>query len=361
MLEAMQERRNSTVGQLLRGAALGLGVIALAMLPPVIAVAFAQQPSVMIRHRTRLFLKDHSYQIVMSYRIQGDRVLFVSAERDGVEEEIPIALIDFDATHQWEEAHPPTADDNAAQPPASFPAIDPELLKEEDERRALTPEVAPDLRLPVQNSVLALDEFQGTSELVPLAQSAGDLNDTTGHSIVRSAIDPMAAAHQIVQLRGDRSAVQLHGNQPVLYLRIDGDAGTSTGGTPLIVDTHGALSAQGTSPGGAADSRYVIVRVDVRQGARVIASFNPGKLGEGHSEEDAIETTAEVLPGGHWKKVTPRTTLPLGEYALMEVISPQEVNLGVWYFGVHPSSPENRDALKPEPKHPSSLERRVPQ
>src|SRR5271168_587359 len=56
-------------------------------------------------HRTRLILKDGSYQIVMSYRIVGDLVRYVSAERGGAEEDIPVALVDFDATHRWEKQH----------------------------------------------------------------------------------------------------------------------------------------------------------------------------------------------------------------------------------------------------------------
>jgi hypothetical protein len=31
----------------------------------------------------------------------------------------------------------------------------------------------------------------------------------------------------------------------------------------------------------------------------------------------------------------------------------------VWDFGVHPVAPENRDAIKPEPKRPVTLERRA--
>ena len=57
-------------------------------------------------HRTRLILKDGSYQIVMSYRIVGSVVHYVSAERGGAEEEIPAALVDFDATHRWEWLRP---------------------------------------------------------------------------------------------------------------------------------------------------------------------------------------------------------------------------------------------------------------
>jgi hypothetical protein len=78
-------------------------------------------------------------------------------------------------------------------------------------------------------------------------------------------------------------------------------------------------------------------------------------------QEDVIDTTTEMLPGGHWMKVTPKQPLDFGEYALMEIVSDREVNTGVWDFGVHPVKPENRDVIKPEPKRPITLERRNPQ
>ena len=133
-------------------------------------------------HRTRLYLKDGSYQVVMSYRVVGNRVHYISAERDGAEEEIPVALVDFDATHRWEKEHSP----DQANAEGSAPAIDPELLKEEADRASLTPEVAKDLRLPEQDSVLVLDTFHGAPELVPLAQTDSDLNRNTGHNILRA-------------------------------------------------------------------------------------------------------------------------------------------------------------------------------
>ena len=66
----------------------------------------------------------------------------------------------------------------------------------------------------------------------------------------------------------------------------------------------------------------------------------------------------ELLPGGHWLKITPKEPLDFGEFALMEVISEKAVNLGVWDFGVHPISPENRDVIKPEPL-PAPAELRI--
>src|ERR1700678_3552297 len=90
----------------------------------------ALQPDVTTPHRTRLILKDGSYQIVMSYRIVGNIVHYISAERGGVEEEIPLSLVDIDATKRWEQQHAKPADSANPNNPTP-PAIDPELLKEE--------------------------------------------------------------------------------------------------------------------------------------------------------------------------------------------------------------------------------------
>lgn len=325
----------------------------------------ALQPDNAAPHRTRLFLKDGSYQVVMSYKVVGKVVRYVSAERGGAEEEVPIALVDFEATKRWEKAHAQAPDtsgagDSAGEQPA--PAIDPELLKEEEARAALTPEVAKDLRLPEEDSALVLDTFRGTPELVPLAQTDSDLNRITSHNVLRASINPMSSAHQIVTLKGESSPIELHVKDPMFFLRVDNDVAGQVGGPALTVDTHGAGgSAQSDTGGGSAKSRYVVVRAAVRTGARVIASFRIGLLGSGERQPDVVECASELLPGGDWIKITPKEPLNFGEFALMEVISDKAVNLGVWDFGVHPVAPENRDVLKPEPRKPVTLERRRPE
>jgi hypothetical protein len=290
----------------------------------------------------------------------GSIVHYISAERGGAEEEIPLSLVDLDATHLWEKQHTqpaPSSDSDNPQPPA----IDPELLKEEADRAALTPEVAKDLRLPEEDSTLALDTYQGTPELVPLAQTDSDLNRNTGHNLLKAAVNPLSASHQIVQLKGETSPIQLHVKDPVLYLRIGDESVGNTAGTPLTVDTHGATSNIKDDPGGgSSQSRYVIVRADIRKGVRVIASFRIGLLGSGQHQEDVVETTSELLPGGHWLKITPKEPLDFGEFALMEVLSAKAINLSVWDFGVHPVSPENRDVIKPEPRRAVTLEHHHP-
>src|ERR1700738_1473504 len=78
--------------------------------PCTLAVAQAHKPLPALDpapnpHRTRLILKDGSYQVIMSYRVVGHVVRYVSAERGGAAEEIPASLVDFDATRRWEKQH----------------------------------------------------------------------------------------------------------------------------------------------------------------------------------------------------------------------------------------------------------------
>jgi hypothetical protein len=328
---------------------------------PLLAQSRQQKPlpptDVPSSRRTRLILKDGSYQVVMSYKVVGNRVLYISAERGGAQEEIPASLVDFDATQRWERSH---AEPNDSQNPGTAPAIDPELLKEEADRAAMTPEVATDLRLPELDNVLVLDTFQGQPQLVPLPQSDGELNHNTAHNILKGVVNPLSSPHQLVQLKGERSMVQLHVDKPILYIRL-GEAIVPNGAAPLTVDTHGASTAMKDGPAGdPRASRYVIVRADVRTGSRTVASFKISLLGDVQQMEDVVQTTTEVLPGGHWMKLTPNQSLTFGEYALMEVLSDREVNLGVWDFGVHPTAPANRDAILPQPKRPFALSPRRP-
>jgi len=322
--------------------------------PHTTTVDAAAAASAAARRRTRLYLKDGSYQVVMSYKVAGAKVTYVSAERAGETEEIPLALVDMDRTRQWEKDHAPV-DPNA--PPRPAPAIDPELLKEEAERAALSPEIAKDLRLDPQYSVLVMDTWHAGAELVPLTQSEGGLNHQTSHNVVRGTVNPNAHPHPVITLKGEKSAVQMHVNEPVFYLHLDDETGIA--GPALTVDTHGASSYNGV-PRHNDDPSFVIVRTDVRQDARVIASFDTYLLGSGQRQEDLIETKETPVAGGHWLKIEPAEKLLIGEYALLEVLSGKEINLSVWDFGVHPTAPENRDVLLPEKQRALRLERHVP-
>ena len=338
--------RKSTASRISRFAVL----LAAFTAPLTLAQGAAPQPP----RRTHLILRDGSFQLVLDYRIVGKNVVYHSAERGGAEEIIPLSLVDLDATHTWEKRHTMTADGQSAAP-----EIDPELLKEEAARLALTPEIAPDLQLPELDSVLALDTYHSVPELVPLAQSDGQLNRNTAHNVLLGVVNPLSSSHALLTLRGMRAGVQVHVADPVFYVRLGDDADTPASGNALTVDTHGATgNAASASAGGSASSRYVIVRTDVRTDSRVLASFSLTSPQDGRSLPDEVtEVRVEPLPGGHWQKLTPIRSLDFGEFALMEILDAKRVNLGVWDFGVHPAAPENRDAIKPEPKRRPTLDR----
>lgn len=299
--------------------------------------------------RTRLILKDGSYQLVLSYKVSGDVVQYRSAERNGEDEDIPLALVDLSATTKWAQEHGAGATQDRA-------VLSPELAKEEADRAARTPEVAPGLRLPEELSVLALDAFNSAPELIPLMQQGGDLDKETAHNVLKTAINPASSPHRLLDIPGNQSSVQLHLASPAFYVRLGtGDSAEADSGT-ITVDAHGAVGRE-TPSGDGEKSRYKIERLNVLGDMRVLNSFRSG-LVNSKRQPDVIEVQAETLPGGHWLKLSPVNPLETGEYALVEVLSDQELNLGIWDFGVHPAAHESDDAIRPVAKRAPALKDR---
>jgi hypothetical protein len=178
--------------------------------------------------------------------------------------------------------------------------------------------------------------------------------------VQKITINPASSAHRILELKGDKSDIQLHVADPVFYARVGPDDEGDPGGSAFTVDTSHAQLGRVTPAGGSPDSGYVIERVDVRYDARVVDSFRLGLLGSGKPQPDVIEMKMELLPGGHWLKLTPLQPLEFGEYALIEVLTGRDLNLNVWDFGVHPTAPENVEAQHPEFKRRPALEHRTP-
>src|SRR6267154_186677 len=135
-------------------------ILALATFHPV------RSPAQDLAHR--LILKDGSYQLVTKYEVKGDRVRYMSAERDEWEE-MPSSLVDWPATEKYEKDRA----SGASVPEAA--ALDKELEQEREQEEAQLPQVAPGLRIPQASGVFLLDSFQGESQLDEIQQSAGDV------------------------------------------------------------------------------------------------------------------------------------------------------------------------------------------
>jgi hypothetical protein len=273
----------------------------------------------------RLILKDGSYQLVAKYEVKGDRVRYLSAERNEWEE-LPNALVDWPATEKF-------AKDRASGAPVPEAVqAEKESASERAAEEANLPQVAPGLHVPSDGGVLLLDTFRSQPQLVDLQQSGGELSENAKRGIFRSAI---GGARQTIELKGLHAKIQAHSSLPAVYIHPDQDQ-----------DAHQAVP--GPAPAELPWDRFHIVRLQAKQDKRIVGEIKIAASGKASQSQNFVETTAEKLTGG-WVKITPKSDLGPGEYAVVEVLGKEGMNTYVWDFGVDPAAPENASALKPEP------------
>jgi hypothetical protein len=280
----------------------------------------------------RLILKDGSYQLATKWEVKGDRVRYLSAERDEWEE-LPNSLVDWAATDKFEK------DRAVVQSAPEAVEIDKEVEAERRAEEAKTPRVAPGLRLPEDGGIFLFDTFQTQPQLVLLQQNTGEVNRNRTANILRSAVIPMAGKKQAIELDGPHATVQAHATLPTIYVSLEQDTGSNTG------------SAQGPQQPQQLEQawdRYHIVRLQAKKDKRIVGDIKINPLGKTTQEQNVIQTNSQRLTGG-WIKLTPINALDPGEYAVVEMLDRNAINTYVWDFGVNPSAPANAIALKPEP------------
>jgi hypothetical protein len=294
----------------------------------------------------RLILKDGSYQLVREYRIIGDRVRYLSQER-GEWEELPNDLVDWNATRKWEAAQN-SSDISENDSPAMKEAaeIDKAEAEARDNQRSRTPEVAPGLELPDEDGVFVLDNFHGTPELVELPASDMSLNARERHGL--GTLNPLAGQTKSLELEGAHARIHLHVEDPAIYLSLaanddnapmlSGAITVNTAGSKAVNYKHGAHSAQ---------SGFAIVKVSERNAVRMVGAVHVARDGTVTQDENVIAAKAEVLPGKHWLKIHPEQPLAIGEYALVEILSPSDISQTVWDFRVDPTKGDNPGSLSP--------------
>ncbi|MFZ0663581.1 MAG: hypothetical protein WAM66_12870 [Acidobacteriaceae bacterium] len=306
----------------------------------------------------RLIMKDGSYQIITKYEIKGNRVRFFSAERDDWED-VPKSQVDWVATARWEMDHGPehkgpvvvTNPNDPGQVEAA--KIDAEERAARQAELERMPFVMPGLQLPNESGVWALDTFNGQPELAHMTQSNGDLNRAYQHSVLPYEVGSKHGSDELIRINRYSAKVELHVNQPVFYVSLTppkpakGAPEPASLSKPFTVDTHGTTSAPDdkhaySSP----DSRYVILALKVGRNVRTASAEDLDAIASGGPPPvSMIATEKQILPGGYWMKITPKSPLLIGQYALVEVLSPKDLNTDVWAFGVNPAANENADVV----------------
>ncbi len=268
----------------------------------------------------RLILKDGSYQSVVKYEVQGDRVHYLSAERYEWED-IPASLIDWDATKKYNDAL-------TGGKLRTRIVETPEEKEEREKEEANSPEVAPGLKLPGSGGVFLLDQFQGKPELAEIVQNGSELNKgNKKKSVLRAAINPLASNQQAFEIKGEHAQIQSHIPRPTIYIDID----------------------EGLPNNAALGDRFRLVRTVVKKDFRVLAKVKVSMGGKTSEQLSFIPADVAKLGTGAWVKLTPTQDLPAGEYAVVEMLTPQEMNLYVWDFGVNPGAPINPNQWQPVP------------
>jgi hypothetical protein len=243
----------------------------------------------------KLFLKDGTYQLVSSFEVHGDRVRYYSAERSEWEE-LPVELVDFDATRRAQEEEKAAAKKQI------------EEAKEIQQQRFEKPrdegmEVAPGIRLPGDDGVFTVEG----PRLVRLVQSSGEvITDKKRAALVLAVPLRVMKARSLVVLEGGKAAVRLSASQPAFYVQ--------------SADNLGA--------------RLELVRVKPGKESRVVEQMEMGRAGTGQGTE--VRTTVplertQIAPNVY--KLRPAQALESGEYALGELLE-EKLSLDLWDFGL---------------------------
>jgi hypothetical protein len=295
-------------------------LILVVSLPAIAAPAVAYQTSseaTTQQQTKRLILKDGSFQSVVKYEIQGDRVHYLSAERYEWED-LPSSIVDWDATKK-----------NEAEFSGGKTRVHIETAEEREEREkeeANSPEIMPGLRLPGTGGVFLLDQYNGKPELAEILQNGSELNQNANKkSVLRTAINPVGSSKHSFELKEPHAKTQSHVPAPAIYVDID----------------EGAMSDIPLN------GRFRIARADVKKDIRVIGNLKVTFTGKTSEQGNFLPTNVEKIGTGEWVKVTPAQDLPPGEYAVVEMLGPEEMNLYVWDFGVNRQAPANSNVWRP--------------
>jgi hypothetical protein len=260
----------------------------------------------------KLVLKDGGFQLVRDYQRNGDRVRYLSAER-GDWEEIPAAMVDWEATAKAEKAA--AASDDA-------------LLKivhhQEEEQRTEIPmdvdaslPVAPGIFLPPGEGMFVVEGKSVTSLDQVGAQIHADKKQVLKQ--VLSPV-PIVPSKRNIQIDGAKATRRINSERPEFYLRE----------APPDPDRTSPIRV--SSRPGDTGPEIELIRLTVKGGKREIESIRSMFGQDVADERNAISIQRWDVAQDVFR-FTLSEALPAGEYAFAQIL-PDGLNLYVWDFGV---------------------------
>jgi hypothetical protein len=237
----------------------------------------------------KLFLKDGTYQLAREYKIDGDRLSFLSVDRDEWED-IPVALVDLEKTKALIKQREEAAKEEAVS------------IKEEE--KALKEAAHEVRRVPLEKGVYIVEGDKVTA--VKVGESKIVTNKRRSILKALSPV-PMVTGKATVELDGPHSSTGTANREPEFYIRLSDD------------------------------ERFGIVRLGEHKGNRVVEKLTIIPVTKETVEEPDLVETFRKQVGDQVYKIWPVKPLDPGEYAVMEYTE-GKVNMQVWDFFIAPGT-----------------------
>lgn len=260
----------------------------------------------------KLVLKDGTFQAVRSYEKKGDRVRYYSEERNDWEE-IPVAMVDWDATAKAEAA---SEKDSAA--------LLNKIHMQEEAKRIDTVmdvdasiQVTPGVFLPSGEGMFVVD-----GHAVSLIEQAGTEIKMDKKAFLKRVLTPIpiVPSKDNVELPGARAKLRITSAVPEFYLR------------EAPPDPDKVSSIEHSSRPGESGPEVELVRATVKGGKRRLESVRSLFGEQLDTERKSVSIQRWEVANGVYR-FTLSEPLPPGEYALAEIL-PDGMNLYVWDFAV---------------------------
>ena len=266
----------------------------------------------------KLVLKDGSYQLVREYQRNGERVRYFSSER-GDWEELPAAMVDWDATKKAEAAIEAEDEALTAKIHSREQAQKIEAVMDID----ASLQIAPGVFLPPGEGMFLI----AGKSVTPMEQVGAQIR-TDKKQFLKQVLTPVpiVPGKQNVEIPGARAKTRVPFAQAEFFLReAPPDADRVT---PIVR----------SSRPGESGPEVELIRATVKGNKRILESIR-SLFGQQLDEKQSLVSIQrwEVAPTVY--RFTLSESLPPGEYALAEVL-PDGMNFYVWDFGVEsPATP----------------------
>jgi hypothetical protein len=234
----------------------------------------------------RLYLKDGTYQLVREYQVLPDRVKYLSVERTGEWEEIPLELVDLNRTKREVAEH-----EQQLKLEAKEDAEEEGAIREAKQEAASVPDdpgayyVRVDKLEPMKEPDLIVTHDKSRTVLKILSPF------------------PVVSGKNTVEIEGAASALRVNGDRPEMYVRLN------------------AVDA------------VAIIKLTPKKTTRVVETVSIESVTKEMNEKRDTVPTFTKQVGEELMKIWPEQPMLPGEYAVIEFGSEAQT-LQVWDFGV---------------------------